>query len=43
MEYLHDRLDIDLPAGDLARCAYTQRNAQCAREQCPFFDASDDE
>lgn len=43
VEYLRDRLDIDLAPGDLARCAYTQRNAQCARERCPFFDASDDE
>ncbi len=40
VEYLHGHLAIDLPAGDLARCAYTQRNAQCAREHCPFFDVS---
>ena len=40
-EYLRDRLAIDLPAGDRVRCAYTARNAQCARELCPFFDSSD--
>jgi hypothetical protein len=43
VQYLRDQLDIDLASGELARCAYTQRNAQCARERCPFFDASDDE
>ena len=42
VEYLRDRLAIDLAAGDLARCAYTQRNAQCAREQCPFFAVRDE-
>ncbi len=38
VEFLRDHLAIDLPAGDPARCVYTWRNAQCARELCPFFD-----
>ena len=42
VEYLREHLAIGLPVGDLARCAYTQRNAQCAREQCPFFDVTDE-
>ncbi len=40
VDYLRDRLGIDLPAGDGVRCGYTARNAQCARERCDFFDAS---
>ena len=40
VEYLREHLAIDLPSGDRVRCAYTARNAQCARERCPFFDAS---
>ncbi len=43
VEYLRDRLAIDLPAGDHERCAYSARNAQCAREQCPFFDSNEGE
>ena len=43
VEYLRESLAIGLAAGDLARCAYTQRNAQCAREQCPFFAARDEQ
>jgi hypothetical protein len=40
VEYLRDHLAIDLPSGDRVRCAYSTRNAQCARESCPFFDAN---
>ena len=39
VEYLREHLDIDLPHGNRLRCAFTARNAQCACERCPFFDA----
>jgi hypothetical protein len=38
VEYLREHLAIALPAADRVRCAYSARNAQCARERCPFFD-----
>jgi hypothetical protein len=41
VKYLRDHLAIDLPAGEGVRCAYSARNAQCAREYCPFFDGSE--
>jgi 7,8-dihydro-6-hydroxymethylpterin dimethyltransferase len=37
VEYLREHLAIDLPAGDRVHCAYSARNAQCARHRCPFF------
>jgi hypothetical protein len=40
LEYLRDHLAIDLPPADRVRCTYSAGNAQCARERCPFFDAS---
>jgi hypothetical protein len=36
VEYLREHLDIDLPAGERARCASPDRNAQCAGPACPF-------
>ncbi|MFH1142051.1 MAG: DUF5714 domain-containing protein [Chloroflexota bacterium] len=38
VDFLRDRLDIKLPQTEKALCAYTLRNQQCAREQCPFYD-----
>ena len=40
VKYLREHLAIDLPAGERVRCAYAARNAQCAHERCPFFDAN---
>jgi hypothetical protein len=41
-DYLRDRLAIDLLVEDGVRCGYTARNAQCARENCDFFDAREE-
>jgi hypothetical protein len=41
VEYLREHLAIDLTAGEREPCAYTTRNAQCARERCPFFGGSE--
>ena len=41
-DYLRDRLAIDLPVEGGVRCGYTARNAQCARENCDFFDAREE-
>ncbi len=37
-EFLRERLGIILIQGDRVKCAYTKRNQQCARENCPYFD-----
>jgi len=37
-EYLGERLGVRLPAGRRVSCAHSDRNAQCARAACPYFD-----
>lgn len=38
VDYLRDRLNITLPKATHHFCLYTQRNQQCTKKQCPFFD-----
>lgn len=40
VDFLAERLDIHLPAPGRVTCVYSPRNAQCAHDLCPFFDAS---
>ena len=39
VDYLRERLGISLPVAEPPRCVYVARNAECARQQCPFFGA----
>jgi hypothetical protein len=38
VDYLRERMDIDLPKSNRSQSAYTVRNKQCAENNCPFFD-----
>jgi hypothetical protein len=38
VEFLRQRLGIDLPQAADARCTYYPRNRECARERCPYYD-----
>jgi len=38
IDYLHDRLGIDLIRTENTKCHYTIRNRECARSDCPYFD-----
>ncbi len=38
VDFLRDRLGINLPQAKKVRCTYYLRNQQCAREKCPYFD-----
>lgn len=40
VDFLAERLGIGLATPSAAPCAYSPRNAQCPRDLCPFFDAS---
>jgi hypothetical protein len=40
VDFLRERLGINLPQGDKVRCTYNLRNPQCARENCPYFAGS---
>ncbi len=37
VDYLRQEMGITLPVSERPRCTYVARNAECAREQCPFF------
>jgi hypothetical protein len=37
IEYLHDKLGINLIKGKKISCAYTVRNQQCAKTECPYY------
>lgn len=37
VEYLREQLTIDLPTGERAHCASSDRNGQCAGADCRFF------
>ena len=37
VDFLRDRLGIELPAATNARCSSSSRNRECARELCPYF------
>jgi hypothetical protein len=37
VEFLARNLDLVLPRAEKVRCAYPARNAQCAREKCPYY------
>ena len=37
VEYLKDKLGIELGKGEKVRCSYSPRNRECAREACPYF------
>jgi hypothetical protein len=38
VDYLHERLGINLPKSNKPVCTYTLRNKQCAEDDCPYFD-----
>lgn len=37
VDFLRDKLDIKLDAGDNIRCNYSERNRECVKEQCPYY------
>jgi hypothetical protein len=37
VDFLARNLDLILPRAGKVRCAYPARNAQCAREKCPYY------
>jgi hypothetical protein len=37
VEFLKDRLNIDLPRNGRVKCSYSARNQQCAKKDCPFY------
>jgi hypothetical protein len=37
VEYLRDKLEINLVQGKKISCAYTVRNQQCAKQECPYY------
>ncbi|MDY6892539.1 MAG: DUF5714 domain-containing protein [Chloroflexota bacterium] len=37
IEFLRDRMNIVLPAGDHIECGYSERNRQCPKEQCSYY------
>ena len=41
VDFLKEHLNIILPKSKKPRCTYSPRNKQCAQEQCPFYDYSD--
>ena len=40
VDFLKERLNIVLPQSVNPHCTYAFRNKQCAKEQCPFYNAS---
>ena len=40
VEFLHDRLGIELPSSPAGACAYVPRNKQCTEQACPYFDSA---
>jgi hypothetical protein len=36
-EYLEDKLNIKLKKSQRTSCAYTVRNQQCAKTECPYY------
>lgn len=38
VDYLRERMDIILPKAERLRCVYTDRNKQCPKDDCPFYD-----
>jgi hypothetical protein len=41
VEYIQDKLGINLVQGKKISCTYTLRNQQCARQECPYYPKSD--
>ena len=37
-EFLREHLGINLLQADKARCTYSLKNQECARERCPYYD-----
>jgi hypothetical protein len=37
VDFLRERLGVDLPHGDHVRCTYVPKNRECARERCPYY------
>ena len=37
VDYLDEKLDIKLEKSKGASCAYTVRNRQCAKKECPYY------
>jgi hypothetical protein len=37
VDFLHERLGIDLPRSGKVQCTFSSRNQQCAREKCPYY------
>ncbi len=38
VDFLKERLGITLPVAGQPRCTYVARNAECAHQECPFFE-----
>jgi len=38
--FLDEHVGIHLESPAMVRCSYSLRNAQCARNECPFHDAA---
>jgi hypothetical protein len=37
VEYIQDKLGINLVQGKKISCTYTLRNQQCAKKECPYY------
>jgi hypothetical protein len=40
VDFLRERLGINLPQANHIRCTYSLRNQECAREKCRYYDAA---
>jgi hypothetical protein len=38
VEFLRERLGINLPKAKNVKCSYPLRNLECAKEKCPYYD-----
>jgi 7,8-dihydro-6-hydroxymethylpterin dimethyltransferase len=40
VDFLREKLGIDLPAPKRVKCTFSPRNAQCSKLLCPYYDES---
>jgi hypothetical protein len=39
VEFLRERMGINLEPGENVKCIYTRRNRECTHEECPYYDS----
>ncbi len=40
VEFLKNKMDINLPLSKRPKCSYVQRNRECIREACPYYESA---